>query len=170
MGTVNPSRWIGCLDEATWLVDQGVRLFRFFPQHQEWTISQAPFRRLVEKVLAPTGVAMMIPAGVGFTAIGELAAEIPNPVIVESFKYAALAEAAVVMQETPNVYVETHMINSPNWVELLKNEVGVDRIVFGSNAPLSYVSAATAQVVFAAVSPRDKALILGENLRPILDV
>ena len=82
--------------------------------------------------------------------------------------YAGLAEAIVVMQERPNVYVETHLINSPNWVELLKAEVGIERLIFGSNAPLAYVSAATAQIEFAAVSEAEKALIFGGNLRHLL--
>ena len=168
VGTVNPCRWLGCLDEARRLVECGVRLFRFFPQFQEWSIGQAPFRKLLREVLAPSGVALMLPAEMGFTAIGDMAAGIRNPVVVESFKYAFLSEAIVVMQDVPNVFVKTHLINSPNWVELLKTEVGVERIVFGSNAPLSYIAAATAQIDSAQASPAEKALILGGNLRRIL--
>ena len=150
VGTVNPCRWLGCIDEAQRLIDHGVRLFRFFPQYQEWNISQAPFRKLLREVLAASDVALMIPAEMGFTAIGDMAATIKNPVIVESFRYSSLAEAIVVMQEVPNVFIETHLINSPNWVELLKAEVGVDRIVFGSNAPLSYIC-----LLYTSPSPRD---------------
>jgi uncharacterized protein len=168
VATVNPCRWLGCLDEARRMVERGVRIFRFFPQYQEWTIGQAPFRKLLREVLAPSGVAFMLPAEIGFTAIGDMAAGIRNPVIVESFKYAYLSEAIVVMQDVPNVFVETHMINSPNWVDVLKSEVGIERMVFGSNAPLSYVSAATAQIDSAPISAEDKALIFGGNLRRIL--
>jgi len=168
VGTVNPCRWLGCTEEARRLLDVGVRLFRFFPQYQEWTIGQAPFRKLLREVLAPSGVALMLPAEMGFTAIGDMAAGIENPIIVESFRYSALAEALVVMQEVPNVFIETHLINSPNWVELLKDGVGVERIIFGSNAPLSYISAATAQIEYAQVSTEDKALIFGGNLKRIL--
>jgi hypothetical protein len=170
VGTVNPCRWIGCMEEAQWLIESGVKLLRFFPQYQEWTIDQAPFRKLVREVLAPSKVALMIPAEVGFTAIGNMAAAIDNPVIVESFRYSALAEAVVVMQEVPNVFIETHLINSPNWVELMRDEVGIDRILFGSNAPLSYVSAATAQIEYAEVPDEDKALMLGGNLKRVLDL
>jgi hypothetical protein len=170
VGTVNPCRWLDCLDEARWLVDQGVRLFRFFPQYQEWSIGQAPFRKLLTGVLAPAGVVLMIPGQMGLTAIAQMAAEIDNPVIIESFRYASLAEALVVMQEVANLYVETHLINSPNWVELLREEVGVERAIFGSNAPLSYVDAAVAQIEFARVSAEEKALIMGGNLRRILDL
>jgi predicted TIM-barrel fold metal-dependent hydrolase len=168
VGTVNPCRWLGCLDEARRLIDQGVKLFRFFPQYQEWHIGQAPFRKLLREVLAPAGVALMLPAEEGFTAIGDMAAGLPNAVIVESFKYAFLSEAIVVMQEQPNVYVETHLINSPNWAELLKAEVGVGRLIFGSNAPLAYVSAAIAQIEYAPVSEAEKALIFGGNLSRLL--
>jgi len=167
-GTVNPCRWIGCLDEAQWLIDQGVKVLRFFPQFQEWNIGQAPFCKLLREVLAPSGVALMIPAKMGFTAIGSMAAGIGNPIIVESFRYDTLAEAIVVMQEVPNVFVETHLINSPNWVEVLKAEVGAERIVFGSNAPLSYISAATAQIEYSQVPEEDKSLMLGGNLSRIL--
>jgi hypothetical protein len=168
VGTVNPCHWLGCLDEAQRLIDQGVRLFRFFPQYQEWNIGQTPFRKLLRERLAAAGIAFMVPAEMGFTAIGEMAAGIQNPVIVESFRYSSLAEAIVVMQQVSNLYIETHLIASPNWVEVLKAEVGVERIVFGSNAPLSYLSAATAQIEHAQVPDADKELIFGGNVRRIL--
>jgi hypothetical protein len=168
VGTVSPCRWLGCLDEARRLIDLGVTVFRFFPQYQEWHISQAPFRKLLREVLAPAGVTLMLPAELGFTTIGDMAAGLPNAIIVESFRYASLSEAIVVMQEQPNIYVETHLINSPNWVELLKAEVGIDRLIFGSNAPLAYVSAATAQIEYASISDDDKDLIFGGNLSRLL--
>lgn len=168
VATVNPCRWLGCLEEAQRLIEAGLKLFRFFPQFQEWSITQAPFRKLLRDVLAPSKVALMIPAEMGFTAIGDMAAGIGNPVIVESFRYASLAEAIVVMQEVPNVYVETHLINSPNWVEVLKDEVGIGRIIFGSNAPLSYIAAATEQIDHAMVSEQEKDLMFAGNLRRVL--
>src|SRR5258708_7835406 len=69
------------------------------------------------------------------------------------------------MRERPNVNVETHMINSPNWVEVLKAEVGVEHLIYGSNAPLAYVSAATAQIEYADVAEVDKTLIFDGNQR-----
>lgn len=170
VGTVNPSRWINCLEEAQRLIDQGVKLFRFFPQYQEWNIGQAPFRKLLDDVLAPSGVGLMIPAEMGITAIGGLARQIDNPIIIEAFRYDRLAEAIVVMREVQNVYVETHLINSPNFVELLKSEVGVERIVYGSYAPLAYVSAAMAPIEYARVSDEEKAIIFGGNIQRILEL
>jgi hypothetical protein len=170
VGTVNPNRWIGCLDEAQQLIDQGIKLFRFFPQFQEWNIGQAPFRKLLDDVLAPAGVGLMMPAEMGITAIGDLARKVDNPIVIEAFRYDKLAEAIVVMGEVPNIYVETHLINSPNFVELLKSEVGAERMVYGSYAPLAYISAATAPIEHARISEKEKALILGGNIRRILEV
>jgi predicted TIM-barrel fold metal-dependent hydrolase len=169
VATVNPNRWLGCLEEARRLLDAGVTLFRFFPQYQEWHISEAPFRKLLDDVLAPGGAVLMLPAVMGISSIGALAKTVDNAIIIEGFRYDKLAEAIVVMDEIGNVYIETHIINSPNFVELLKSEVGVDRLVFGSYAPLTYMGAALAPIQKADVSEADKTRILGNNLLRILE-
>jgi predicted TIM-barrel fold metal-dependent hydrolase len=165
VGTVNPCRWIGCLEEAQRLIDEGARLLRFFPQYQEWHIGQAPFRKLLCEVLAPSGVALMIPASEGVTALGDMAAEIDNPVIIASMRYTHWAEAVVIMQEVANLYVETHL---GGWLEWIKTEVGVERLVFGSNAPLSYIATAKTLIEYQSLTDEDKALVFGGNLSRIL--
>lgn len=170
VGTVNPCRWIGCLEEAKRLIDEGITLFRFFPQHQEWEIGQAPFRRLLEDVLAPSRVGIMLPAQMGITAIGQMAKQVPNPFVIKALRYDRLSEAIVVMGEVPNVHIETHLINSPNFVEVVKSEVGIERMVYGSYSPLAYANAALAPIVHAHVSDDEKALIFGGNIRRILGV
>jgi len=165
VGTVNPCRWIGCPEEAERLVDEGAKLLRFFPQYQEWHIGQAPFRKLLREILAPSGVALMIPAVEGVTTIGDMAASIGNPVIIDSMRYTHWAEAVVIMQEVPNVYVETHL---GGWLEWVQAEVGIERLVFGSNAPLSYIATAKALIEHQSLEEGDKALIFGGNLRRIL--
>jgi len=169
VGTVNPNRWLGCLDEARRLLDAGVRLFRFFPQYQEWHISEAPFRKLLGDVLAPGGAVLMLPAVMGISNIGALAKTVDNAIIIEGFRYDKLAEAIVIMDEIGNVCIETHIINSPSFVELLTSEVGVDQLVFGSYAPLTYMGAALAPIQEADVSEADKTQILGNNLLRILE-
>jgi hypothetical protein len=169
VATVNPCRWLGCLDEACRMLDAGVRFFRFFPQYQEWDISQAPFRKLLEEVLGPRHAVLMLPAQMGISAIGELAKRADNPIIIDGLRYDRLAEAIVVMGECPNVFIETHLINSPDFLELVKAEVGVDRIIFGSYGPLAYVGAALAPVQHATITDEEKAQVLGQNLLRILE-
>jgi hypothetical protein len=170
VGTVNPGRWLGCIDEAKRLIDEGVKLLRFFPQYQEWHITQAPFRKLLDDVLAGSGVGMMIPAEEGISTIGELTERVDNQIIIEGFRYDRMAEALVVMGQTPNVCIESHLLNSPNFVELLKAEGLLDRLIFGSYAPLAYIGAATAPIESARVSDDEKAMIFGGNISRILGV
>jgi predicted TIM-barrel fold metal-dependent hydrolase len=165
VGTVNPCRWIGCLEEARRLVDRGAKLIRFFPQYQEWHIGQAPFRKLLREVLAPSGVALMVPGTMGVTAVGDMALGISNPVIIESMRYTHWAEAVVVMKEVPNIYIETHL---GGWLEWVKGEVGVERLVFGSNAPLSYIPTAKALIEYQQLSDQERTMILGGNLARVL--
>jgi len=48
--------------------------------------------------------------------------------------------------------------------------VGADRIVFGSNAPAGIAAHGVNGIRLVGFSPRDEALILGENLRAIYDL
>ncbi|MDY7011532.1 MAG: amidohydrolase family protein, partial [Planctomycetota bacterium] len=170
VGTVNPARWLGCLDEAKRLIGEGVKLLRFFPQYQEWHITEAPFRKLLDDVLAGSGVGLTIPSGEGISTIGEMAGRVDNPIIIEGFRYDRLAEALVVMGQRKNVCIESHLINSPNFVELLKAEGFLDRLIFGSNAPLAYIGAAVAPIEAAQVSDEEKKKIFGGNIGRILGI
>ena len=118
--------------------------------------------------LAGSGVGLMIPAGEGISTIGCLAERVDNPIIIEGFRYDRLAEAIVVLEQRDNVCIESHLLNSPNFVELLKAEGLLDRLIFGSYAPLAYVGAATAPIESADVSDDEKAMIFGGNIRRIL--
>ena len=169
VGTLNPCRWLGCLDEARRLLDQGVRLLRFFPQYQEWHIHQAPFRKLLDEVLSPGGVGLMLPASEGISAVGEMAKNVPNPIIIEGFKYDRLAEAIVVTGDAPNVHIETHLLNAVDFVATLREEMSVRQLVFGSYAPLAYIETAVAQIESAGATEEEKALIYEGNLARILE-
>jgi len=51
---------------------------------------------------------------------------------------------------------------------VIVSEVGPDRIVFGSNAPLRYFASSYLSVTTAGVSDNDRANILGGNIRRVL--
>jgi predicted TIM-barrel fold metal-dependent hydrolase len=112
----------------------------------------------------------MLPSVVGITAIGQLATTCDNPIIIESFRYDRLAEAIVVMGECANIYVETHLINSPNFVELLHAEGRIERMIFGSNVPLSYIGAAMEPIRNAGILEEERRLIFSGNLCRILEI
>ncbi|MFQ6099388.1 MAG: hypothetical protein ACE5O2_16770, partial [Armatimonadota bacterium] len=65
VATIDPRRHFGCVEEVSRRVEQGFRVFRFFPTEQGWPINFLPFRRLLER-LAEHDVRLILPiAGPG---------------------------------------------------------------------------------------------------------
>jgi predicted TIM-barrel fold metal-dependent hydrolase len=170
VATINPLRYFGCVDEVKKQIDLGIRLFRFFPEYQEWTPDDPCFRRLLDRALGRTGVALMISAEAGINCLERLAARIDSPVIMEGPSGVQNGNLMVVMQEHPNFLVESHRMTSVDWVEVLTREVGSDQILYGSYAPLKYMQAAMDQVTNAFVADETKQKILSGNIQRALGV
>ncbi len=64
-----------------------------------------------------------------------------------------------------NVYTDTSSSRSifPNMLEWAVNEIGADRILFGTDSPLYYSPMQRARVDFAAIEDAEKQLILCDN-------
>ncbi|MEN8202252.1 MAG: hypothetical protein ABFS28_06630 [Bacteroidota bacterium] len=169
VGTVNPCRWLGCADELESLINDGIKMIRFFPQFQEWHIGEAHFRKLLDDILSKSGTILMVPAVEGITAIGELAKNTDNPIIIEGCRYDRLAEAIVVMGQSSNIYLETQLINSPNFLELLKAEGCIEKLIYGSSAPLKYIGAAIAPVSYSRITEKEKTMVFSSNLKQLME-
>jgi len=165
--TINLARYFDCYEEIDRCMEKGFRILRLFPAYQEWDVSQAPFKRLL-KLLKDRYLPIILPAETGITAIGNIAGEISSPIIIEGFRYCNLAEIIAVMQKHRNVYAETHLINSPDGIEVLTGETGPDRVVFGSNFPLHYMLSGALPVRNSRLKEDEKRKILGENIKTIL--
>jgi uncharacterized protein len=167
IATVNPAAYLGCYEEIRIRAEQGFKMFRFFPPTQEWNINGLVFRKVLD-CLSQFPMPILLPASEGISNIFKVTEGMNNPIIITSFRYALLGEAIEAMRNNPNIFIETHMINSPDFLEVLKDEVGLEQIVFGSEAPLVYISSALEQVKRASISDDDKQKILGGNLKRIL--
>ena len=71
-----------------------------------------------------------------------------------------------------NVYVDTSSARSivPGLVEWAVQEIGADRILFGSDTPVYSVAMQRARIDSAAISDEAKRMILRENARKLLGV
>jgi predicted TIM-barrel fold metal-dependent hydrolase len=79
------------------------------------------------------------------------------------------AQAIAAAQAHPNVYLETcSTFRTPGVIEQLVNEVGADRVLFGSDMPLMDPRAQLGKIITARISDEAKRLILGENARRLL--
>ena len=169
VATINPSRYFGVSEEVDRIIEMGFRIVRFFPEPQEWKISQRHFTKLLEKV-SETRLIVMLPSTEGVTTIANTIAGIDNKVIIETIRaYPNLAELIIVLQENPNLYVETHLINSTDFIEVLISEVGQNRIIFGSGAPIHSFGSAILPVTNANTSAEAKEKILSGNILDLIE-
>ena len=168
VATVNPSTYFGVIEEIDHIVETGFRVIRFFPVEQEWRVSQRHFTKLLEK-LAETDLVLMLPSTEGITNIASAVKGMGNDVVIETVRaYPHLAELIVVAQENPHIFIETHLIGSMDFIEVLVKEVGEDRLLFSSGAPFHCFSSATLPILNARISEKTKEKIFFRNISGLL--
>ncbi|HHY47474.1 MAG TPA: amidohydrolase family protein [Firmicutes bacterium] len=172
--TINPNRFLDCESEMDRCLESGVKLFRFFPEFQGWTYSYRPFLKLLQR-LAGAGAIAMLPTRIGrhlefgsITEIGRAVAETGARCILTDVYYGNLAEALTVASERPGIAIESHLLNSPDAIELVVNTLGPDRLIFGSGSPLKYIDSALLPVMGAACDDTTRHAILSGNMLKML--
>ena len=169
--TINPSKYYED-GEVARLAGRGFRLLRLFNAVQGWPVrGYTPFEVVCVEA-DQAGLPIMLDANSlgDISAVGEVARRMKVPVIVAGCNYAHQAEAIAVARRTPNLYVELHRLTSPDGIELLSREIGADRLVYGSQAPLNYMGHTRIILEEAVVDEADRAAIAGGNLARILDL
>jgi predicted TIM-barrel fold metal-dependent hydrolase len=108
----------------------------------------------------------------GLDAVADVAARHPNlhcliPHSGGSYAYAR--RVAELVKRHPNVYAELTLTPVTNGViEWLVGEVGADRVLFGTDAPMRDPRPQLGWVLYTRLPEADKRLILGENFRRVL--
>lgn len=169
VASLNPLHHRGMIEEIEKRLQQGFRLFRFFPQWQGWHPKILPFRDLVN-FLAEKNVPFLIDCPqVGWaTEIAEMVQNHQLIVVLCNVSESNFGEVLWAVKSTSNLYLETSCIIQPDGYELVADEVGVDKLVFGSGAPLHYFASALLPLLHSSLSDEDKRKILVENLRRIV--
>ncbi|MCD6361212.1 MAG: amidohydrolase family protein [Armatimonadetes bacterium] len=163
VGTVDPRRYFDCFEEIQRRVDEGFRVFRFFPDLQGWSVEGLNFLRLCEK-LAELQCRIMIPAGPAGqpTALAERLADLNLPTLLVGAGYSIMGEVMAVLQTHPNIYTEAHVMDTPGALELLMS-AGPGRVVFGSNSPERYFESPLLMARYADISDESRADYLHNN-------
>lgn len=171
VATLDPRAYPECLEEVDSRAAEGFRLFRFFPDRQEWPIRYAPFQECLKKCESVSiPIAVEIAQAGDCTALAEATASLKTPVLLAGVTSRLLPEALAVMREDSKFYVETTHLLSPGTFETIRDTVpqGAERLVFASYAPLRYLSVSLAPILTSTLSNEDKAAALGGNLRRLL--
>jgi predicted TIM-barrel fold metal-dependent hydrolase len=170
VGTVDPRSGLRCIEEISERAEQGFRCFALFPQTQGWSLDHACFAEIL-RIAGEAKTLVMVEADQpgAPTLIARAAESGGARVILSGVGYWNLGEALVVMKNTPEVFLETHQLTSADGIELAAEELGSDRILFGSRAPLRYFSSAYLRIRFADLPAGDRAAILGGNFERLLE-
>lgn len=169
VATLNFAAYLGWGEEVKRRLEEGFKLFRFFPSIQEWNITGLAFGKFLEVIADYPEVVLFLPASEGIANIARVTKDLPNAVVITSSRYVNLAETIEALNSNTNMFIDTHMFNSPDFLGILKDYVGINRLLFGSNAPLSYFLSALLPISEADISDEDKAAILGGNFRRLLE-
>jgi predicted TIM-barrel fold metal-dependent hydrolase len=169
VATIDPRGFFKASDTPEKLFSQGFRMFRLFPDEQDWPINYAPFPVILDSIEA-TGSPVMV--GVGrqgdASALLGLAKGRRNAFILTNVAYEGVAEAAFVMRQSENIFLETHSLVAPSAVALMVNEVGSERLLFGSGCPGASLAGALKKIQLSELPDPVKTGILSGNIKKIL--
>ncbi len=169
VATINPLRYMSNDDTISSLKTNGFKMVRFFPRMQGWPIQFAPFVMLGHGV-ATANLPLMIETGVPGAATELLNAlgDYAGAIILTGVDSQVLAEALVLMTRHANIYLETSGLIATGAIALAASQVGTERLLFGSGAPMRPVACGLNLVRAAGLAAEDEVALLGGNARRLL--
>jgi predicted TIM-barrel fold metal-dependent hydrolase len=171
VAVVDPRQAPDCYAEVARCAELGFVAFRLLREYQGWAIANQAHAHVL-RAIAETGLPAIVhvPASGDATALLGLAAGIESPIVMAAVSYAILSEALAVMADTPHFMLEAHRVCLPGQVELMVEQVGAERLMFGSWAPLHAQRPSMDMVLGAEIDEASQAAILGGNARRVFQL
>ena len=164
VATLDLRKFTGYRAEINRMAAEGVRLWRLFPDFQGWEVDLAPFRR-VAAALGEAGAVLMINAQP--SRVMRALADVRLSVILCTHFY-QMPDLLALLEEGAEFYLSTRLMHGPGALERMVREMGVERLIFGSGAPLAAQGSAVRRMLNAAVTPAERAAMCGSNLLQLL--
>lgn len=152
--------------EVERLSDQGFRALRLFPQFQGWSLDSLGLHRTIQ-ALDASGMLLLITAGQPSQLLPALEG-VSLPVIALDVHLYGAADAVLACRAYPNLFVSSKLLVGPDTVAFLCDELGSQRVIFGSGAPQLDPGPALSLVRTANIPESCRQEILGGNLQRIL--
>jgi len=104
--------------------------------------------------------------------IAALARAFPDvPIIMDHMGYRYwVADAIEAARQAHNIYLATTAVMEPHFIKLAIDDIGVDRIVFGSNGPITVPRIQVDVIKFLDLSPEDENKIMGGTLEKLYKI
>lgn len=169
VAVIDPRGYFGGGKLIPALIGQGFRMFRFFPSEQGWPLDHAVFEDILNELEQTAAPVMINASRTGdASALAHILGGKRHPLILEGVVFETLAEAVSVMKKHESIHVETHGMTVPGGLRFLAEQVGVDRVIFGSDCPRSSLAGALRYVQESGLSDSDREKVLGGNIRRLL--
>jgi len=167
--TINLARYVGRCEDVDWCLAQGFRAFRLFPLQQHWSIADGGFRELCEQ-LSPSRVPLFftVAPGLDLNDLAERTADLDLPVVLLQGSYSDESRTLALAKRYPHIHLDVTRRGTPHIVRFLTEEIGVDRVLFGTNAPQSCIQPAMNAVFVADLPEAETGKILSGNLLRLL--
>lgn len=169
VATIDPRGYFGNAGLVAKLMEQGCKMFRFFPLLQDWPLDHSTFCDVLDEIEG-ANVPVMIQAresGCPSSLLRILPGR-NTTFILEGISFENMAEAVSVMRKYPNVMCETRELRVPGALRFLLDQVGSERVLFGSGCLRSSLAASLGYVMDAEISDDAKAAVLAGNVKRLL--
>jgi predicted TIM-barrel fold metal-dependent hydrolase len=160
------------------MIKTGVKAARVFPRDHLFKFRIWNIKPILESLTA-----VHIPLFVDFGVKGwsdeyydwegllEIGVTYPDlPIIITNVNISSNRRLIPLMQQIPNLFVETSYYTVHRGIELLVSTVGPERIVFGSGLPNRAPGPALSALTYSNISEKHKQLIASGNLKRLLQL
>jgi len=174
LARINPHFREESVKRAEKALNEGFWGIKFHPHNEGYPAnSKELVFPIIRKVQELGGLVLFHTGGLIYshpTLLGDVANNFPEvPIMVAHFGGAFEDDAIMVAKWFDNIIVDTSFCHSPHSIEKFVEMAGVEKLVYASDYPQGSIELDTMKVNLADISKRDKQLILGENIKRILN-
>jgi predicted TIM-barrel fold metal-dependent hydrolase len=163
VASLNPVEYFDWPSELERVLAHGAVALRFFPDVQRWSVSSEAFRAMARAVRGRCPLLIPVTRFGDAREIGQATSDLNAPVVLIGGHYTQLGDCLAALKRWPHLLLETSCLAHFRAVETVVGEVGAERVLFGSGAPVRPIQAALNQVLTADIDAADRAAILGGN-------
>lgn len=154
---------------------QGVCAARLFPRRHRYRFNETVCGDLFA-ALEAARTPLLLEVGlygedqqVTFDEVDRLCTQHPGlPVVLLKARWESTRDVVALMQRHPNTHIEFSSFQIHYGLEYMRDQVGIDRLLLGSEWPFKSPGAARSFIDYCELDPDDKAKVAGGNLARLL--
>ena len=160
----NPLKSINIKEDIGEIAEQGFVALRILSAKQAVGTQMICYRKAFMEA-DKAGLALMTECSPG--DLYDIGKDFEIPIIFLSTHYYTLGETIAVLEDRKNFSIGARQLISPDAIEIFVERIGEDRLLFSTNSPFEYPSAATMMLEISQITEEQKAKIAYENAKRI---